>query len=197
MGNGLNGFARKRASSSRSDSFWTWGGGHTMIDFFFIWHFRPKEPIAYTVVIESHALRSRVSKEWFAWRKKRAQVTRGLTADNEIRDTQKCEQEDWAAVSGSERIAPYRLDQSRVDAYTTGLSQTSILYLVTSAAARTAPNGVKERSSFCIVFRSLNPTSSHRMFSMGYRRANSTQGNTNFQKRTFLANNFGITTRMP
>ena len=27
------------------------------------------------------------------------------------RDTQKCEQEDWAAVSGSERIAPYRLDQ--------------------------------------------------------------------------------------
>ena len=25
------------------------------------------------------------------------------------RDVQKCEQEDWAAVSGSERIAPYRL----------------------------------------------------------------------------------------
>ena len=39
---------------------------------------------------------------------------------------QKCEQEDWAAVSGSERIAPYRLDQSRVEAYTTGFSQTSI-----------------------------------------------------------------------
>ena len=56
-----------------------------MIDFF-IWHFRPKEPVAYTVVIESHALRSRVSKEWFAWRKKRAQVTRGLTADNQIRN---------------------------------------------------------------------------------------------------------------
>ena len=31
---------------------------------------------------------------------------------------------------------------------------------------------------------------------MGYRRAKSTQGNTNFQKR-ILANNFGITTRGP
>ena len=30
------------------------------------------------------------------------------------------------ALSGSERIAPYRLDQSRVEAYTTGFSQTSI-----------------------------------------------------------------------
>ena len=68
---------------------------------------------------------------------------------------------------------------------------------VPSAAARTAPNGVKERASFCLVFRSLNTTSSHRMFSMGYRRAKSTQGNTNFQKRIFLANNFGITTRGP
>ena len=35
------------------------------------------------------------------------------------------------------------------------------------------------------------------MFSMGYRRAKSTQGNTNFQKRIFLATNFGITTRGP
>ena len=42
------------------------------------------------------------------------------------RDVQKCEQEDWAAVSGSERIAPFRLDQPRVEAYTTGFSQTSI-----------------------------------------------------------------------
>ena len=66
-----------------------------------------------------------------------------------------------------------------------------------SAAARTAPNGVKERASFCLVFRSLNTTSSHRMFSMGYRRAKFTQGNTNFQKRIFLAKNFGITTRGP
>ena len=40
--------------------------------------------------------------------------------------SQKCEQEDWAAVSGSERIAPYRPDQSRVEPYTTGFSQTSI-----------------------------------------------------------------------
>ena len=71
------------------------------------------------------------------------------------------------------------------------------LYPVPSAAAQTAPNGVKERASFCLVFRSLNTTSSHRMFSMGYRRAKSTQGNTNFQKRIFLANNFGITTRGP
>ena len=71
------------------------------------------------------------------------------------------------------------------------------LYPLPSAAARTAPNGVKETASFCLVFRSLNTTSSHRMFSMGYRRAKSTQGNTNFQKRFFLANNFGITTRGP
>ena len=65
------------------------------------------------------------------------------------------------------------------------------LYPVPSAAAQTAPNGVKERASFCHVFRSLNTTSSHRMFSMGYKRAKSTQGNANFQKRFFLANNFG------
>ena len=38
----------------------------------------------------------------------------------------KCEQEDWAAVSDSEHIVPYKLDQSRVEAYTTGFSQTSI-----------------------------------------------------------------------
>ena len=103
------------------------------------------------------------------------------------RDTQKCEQEDWAAVSGSKRIAPYRLDQSRVEAYTTGFSQTfpRFLYPVPWAAARTAPNGIKEKGSFCLVFRSLNTTSSHRMFFMGYRRAKSTQGNTNFQKRFF------------
>ena len=34
--------------------------------------------------------------------------------------------EDWAAVSGSERIAPHSQDQSRVEAYTTGFSQASI-----------------------------------------------------------------------
>ena len=98
---------------------------------------------------------------------------------------EKCEHEDWATVSGSERIAPYRLDQSRVEAYTPGVFPDVYFYPVPSAAARTAPNGVKERASFCLVFRSLNTTSSHRMFSMGYRRAKSTQGNTNFQKRIF------------
>ena len=61
-------------------------------------------------------------------------------------------------------------------------------------AARTAPNGVKERASFCLVFRSLNTTSSHRMFSMGYRRAKSTQGNTNFQKRIFWQTTSGSLT---
>ena len=64
-------------------------------------------------------------------------------------------------------------------------SRRLFLYPVPSAAARTAPNGVKEGASFCLVFRSLNTASSHRMFSMGYRRAKSTQGNTNFQKRIF------------
>ena len=68
------------------------------------------------------------------------------------------------------------------------------LYPVPSAAAQTAPNSIKERASSCLVFHSLNTTSPHRMFSMGYRRAKSTQGNPNFQKRIFLANNFGITT---
>ena len=58
------------------------------------------------------------------------------------RDVQKCEQEDWAAVSGSERIAPYRLDQSRVEAYTTGFSQTSI-FIPTPFSGRT--NGAQWR----------------------------------------------------
>ena len=35
-------------------------------------------------------------------------------------------EEDWATVSGSERIAPYRLDQSRVKRTRLGFSQTSI-----------------------------------------------------------------------
>ena len=52
-------------------------------------------------------------------------------------------------------------------------------------------------ASFCLIFRSLNMTSSHRMFSMSYRRAKATQGNTNFQKRILLANDFWITTRGP
>ena len=100
------------------------------------------------------------------------------------------------ALSGSERIAPYRLDHESKRT-PRDFPRRLFLYPVPSAAARTAPNGVKGRASFCLGFRSLNTTSSHRMFSMGYRRAKSTQGNTNFQKRIFLANNFGITTLGP
>ena len=109
----------------------------------------------------------------------------------------KCEQEDWAAVSGSERIAPYRLDQSRVEAYTTGFSQTSIFIPTLQRPHERRPMASRREQVSALFFRSLNTTSSHRMFSMGYRRAKSTQGNTNFQKRIFLANNFGITTRGP
>ena len=65
------------------------------------------------------------------------------------------------------------------------------LYPVPSAAARTAPNGVKERASFCLVFRSLNTTTSYRMFSICYRRAKPTQGNTNFQKEFFWRTTLG------
>ena len=103
------------------------------------------------------------------------------------RDTQKCEQEDWATVSGSERIAPYRLDQSSLESKRTrlGFSQTSIFIQSLQRPHERRPMASTERASFCLVFRSLNTTSSHRMFSMGYRRAKSTQGNTNFQKRIF------------
>ena len=59
------------------------------------------------------------------------------------------------------------------------------------------PMASRREQVSALFFCSLNTTSSHRMFSMGYRRAKSTQGNTNFQKRIFLANNFGITTRGP
>ena len=59
------------------------------------------------------------------------------------------------------------------------------LYPVSSAAARTAPNGVKERASFCLVFRSLNTTSSHRMFSMGYRGPNPPKETLTFKKEFF------------
>ena len=113
------------------------------------------------------------------------------------RDVQKCEQEDWAAVSGSERIAPYRPDQSWVEAYTTGFSQTSIFIPTLQRPHERRPMASRREHVSALFFRSLNTTSSHRMFSMGYRRAKSTQGNTHFQKRIFLANNFGITTRGP
>ena len=107
-----------------------------------------------------------------------------MSVPRDTQHAQKCEQEDWAVVSGSERIAPYRLDQSSLESKRTprDFPRRLFLYPLPSAAARTAPNGVKERASFCLVFRSLNTTSSHRMFSMGYRRA---EGNTNFQKRIF------------
>ena len=115
-----------------------------------------------------------------------------------LRSASRKTEQPFQAQSVSHRADKTSLDCStRVEAYTTGFSQTSILYPVHSVAARTAPNGVKERASFCLVFRSLNTTSSHRVFSMGYRKAKSTQGNTNFQKRIFLANNVGITTRGP
>ena len=92
-------------------------------------------------------------------------------------------------LSSRFRLRAYRTVQTRV------VSSRSVhhgifpgVYFYTHSLQRphrTAPNGVKERASFCLVFRSLNTTSSHRMISMGYRRAKSTQGNTNFQKRIF------------
>ena len=103
-------------------------------------------------------------------------------------------------LSSRFRLRAYRTVQTRVVSSRSvhhGIFPDVYFYPVPSAAARTAPNGVKEKASFCLVFRGLNTTSSHRMFSMSYRRAESTQGNTNFQKRIFLANNFGITTRGP
>ena len=104
-------------------------------------------------------------------------------------------------LSGRFRLRAYRTVQTRPvssrSVHHGIFPDTYCLYPVPSAAAQMAPNGVKERASFCLVFRSLNTTSSHRMFSMGYRRAKYTQGSTNFQKRIFLANNFGITTRGP
>ena len=77
------------------------------------------------------------------------------------------------------------------------LSSTFRAHSVPWVAARTAPNGVKDRASFCLVFGSLNTTSSHRKFSMVCRRAKFTRGNINFQKEFSLANNFAITTHGP
>ena len=114
------------------------------------------------------------------------------------RDTQKCEQEDPERPFEAQSVS-HRTDKTSLESKPTPRDFPRRLFLypleLPSAAARTAPNGVKERASFCFVFRSLNTTSSHRMFSMGYSRAKSTQGNTNFQKRIFFANNYGITTR--
>ena len=89
-------------------------------------------------------------------------------------------------LSSQAQSVSHRTDQTSLESKRTprDFPRRLFLYPLSSATARTAPNGVKERASFCLVFRSLN-TSSHRMFSMGYRRAKSTQGNTNFQKRIF------------
>ena len=87
--------------------------------------------------------------------------------------------------------------QSRVEAYTTGFSQTSIFIPTLQRPHERRPMASRREQVSALFFRSLNTTSTHRMFSMGYRRAKSTQGNTNFQKRIVLANNFGITTRGP
>ena len=109
------------------------------------------------------------------------------------RDTQKCEQEDCAERPFQAQSVSHRTHQTSLESKRTprDFPRRLFLYPVPSAAARTAPNGVKERASFCLVFRSLNTTSSHRMFSMGYRRAKSTQVNTSFQKRIFLQTTSG------
>ena len=59
------------------------------------------------------------------------------------------------------------------------------LYQLPSAAPRTAPNGVKERASFCLVFRSLNTTSSHRMFSRATEGPNLPKETLTFKKNFF------------
>ena len=95
----------------------------------------------------------------------------------------KCEQEDWAAVSQS---TPYRTDWTCFELKRTPPDLPRRLFLYPVDCGRT--NGAQWRqgeSKFLPCFCSLNTTSSHRKFSMGYRRANSTQGNTNFQKRIF------------
>ena len=97
----------------------------------------------------------------------------------------------------AQSVSHRRLDQSRVEAYTTGFSQTSIFIPTLQRPHERRPMASRREQVSALFFRSLNTTSSHRMFSMGNRRAKSTQGNTNFQKRIFLANNFGITTRGP
>ena len=104
-------------------------------------------------------------------------------------------------LSGRFRLRAYRTVQTRL------VSSRSVhhgifpdVYFYTQSLQRPherRPMASRREASFCLVFRSLNTTSSHRMFSMDCRRAKSTQGNTNFQKRIFLANNFGITTRGP
>ena len=133
--------------------------------------------------------------EWRVWRRGVETWRRGVET---FRSASRKTEQPFQAQSVSHRTDYTSLESKRTPR---DFPRLLFLYPLPSAAARTAPNGVKERASFCLVFRSLNTTSSHRMFSMGYRRAKSTQGNTklvtNIQKRIFLANNFGITTRGP
>ena len=114
------------------------------------------------------------------------------------RDTQKCEQEDWAAVSGSERIAPYRLDQSRVEAYTTGFSQTSI-FTPSPFSGRT--NGAQWRqgeSKFLPCFSLLKHNVVSQIIFHGLQKGQIHPRKHQLSKKVFfLANNFGITTRGP
>ena len=72
------------------------------------------------------------------------------------------------------------IDLFLVEEYTTGFSLAPILIPSCWEAAQTTPNGVPERATFCSVFRNLNTSWSHKTSSMCYRRAKSTQWNTNF-----------------
>ena len=112
------------------------------------------------------------------------------------RDTQKCEQEDCAEQPFQAQSVSHRTDETSLESKRTPRDFPRRLYLypVPSAAAQTAPNGVKERASFFLAFRSLNTTSSHRMFSMGYKRAkegpNPPKEALTFKKEFFSKKNF-------
>ena len=96
----------------------------------------------------------------------------------------KCEQENWEVVSESERIVPFRLDQFWVEADTMGFSHPSIF--IPSPLRPHERRPLASRSEQVSAFFSLlnKHNVSHGKFSMGYRRAKSTQGNTNFRITT-------------
>ena len=97
--------------------------------------------------------------------------------------------------SGSFTLRAHRAVQTRPvssQAYATGFFRRLFLCPVhTWAAVRTVSNDVNERANFSLVFRGLNKTFSHRKFPMGYRMAESSQGNTNFQKDFFRQTTLG------
>ena len=67
-------------------------------------------------------------------------------------------------------------------------SQTSIFIPSPLSGCKNGAQSRQEESKFLPCFsklEQLNTTPSHRVFSIGYRRAKSTQGNTNFKKRLF------------